>query len=1253
METKKTANPIEISGPFQRLIPEIFNPYEVCSFEQKGIEPCNIKSVAKLSLKTIGSDGTLYGAASLKTNVFIYKVSASYTLFFVDEGVPFYTKDERKSSHHALAFFDKHVMEDQENSKYYFHRIGRVENKDAVSAKGKWTVIPREFFADINDYVYLFLCCTNADAPTVKAYQVPLGQPFFWDLPVATAIYEGQKLNTSKILLGRIMELPVRKPIGSVIVGKPVLKRLDKYTWNSSANKAVRYDDNKVYHEEWTTDYTITHNGKKYRGPSIKVCVFRREKALLKASNVSASRRKYAEPITAFVWRSGNEDDAVKKSYLVEDPYNSYPFIHDSLSSTTIFGSLVTLTKLPIDNAARYIVRVLAQQCPGHRSFSIDADCLVYLMGGVIYRAESIVVAAYKDNERELTAEEIEHIDRLFELNGNHLFFDSPILYNADTDSEDVYYLKDVLGIGNGSNGCETLYKLLEALFSGIASYGINIDYLYSDIEGPWNEARPLASRRFGSGYLSSEASSHDFNSGKFYHEILWKEVINRKDIADRLLHRGFFYKGRELKDVYAPKDDPNNKYSLYGIHNSERPYYIRRNVNIWDAVMKGYSNNLFHEYVFKPVLKSHPKAKCSVFAHGKAKGYVNCAGRFETYLGGTVVQDSNIYSNGALYGDVSSEGYKKLYMDNWRMYPNEVTPFSYFIGNINKLRSLLVSSQDKKNVNGKFNAFISSYNIWINGYLSDERKYNDVLAATLERYYKEYLYHIFLCCPDKAIAYFNIEKTAIEKDGLTDEGGTYLFPYNDPERSKEEQYYQDSYQRLHEVLLEMNARVLGRSCKTTVKELATETDPFVISGMTLSDNTTLWRITWDETCPCTLIHNKQELTIMSSAGRQICFTKVVNKNDLTGKNLEKRFGIWVVAPKGILPEISSDKDYYERKPALFAERPDNEDYPKDLEIGKGGNHLDYNRMNNHTVFGESPKFQTWAIQFKVNREQETFTRLLWTGNFMRNLEDPKSRFEIVIGKREDVTNGLILSSWKAEKEISKIYGELEIGKTYELKLYLALYSELTEEIINGKVRYELWDVKDKKADKMLFFDESDIVKKGNESTAFFFSSICAFYPYIKEDVTVEVFKCYFTQQHEKLELFRESDGVNIGRVNKNVAAYTDLPVETSANDTLVAKLSWVNASEEDVRYKITYYQDGTAKRLNASEAVFIAKAGSEGYRLITLPAMKAGVKQVKLKCVKSIANRLLPVKRQSKTFFTDFFDSQKEKEIVVDITAP
>ena len=135
-----------------------------------------------------------------------------------------------------------------------------------------------------------------------------------------------------------------------------------------------------------------------------------------------------------------------------------------------------------------------------------------------------------------------------------------------------------------------------------------------------------------------------------------------------------------------------------------------RRNINVWDAVMKNYENNLFYDYIFKPILslEKYKLTKCSSNSRFDAKGYINRANMFETYLGGSVSVNEDMYSSIPLYEDYVSEGYKKLSMDNWKILPEQLDNiFQFFVGHINRIRGTELSS------NGKFNVFFTSWNIW------------------------------------------------------------------------------------------------------------------------------------------------------------------------------------------------------------------------------------------------------------------------------------------------------------------------------------------------------------------------------------------------------------------------------------------------------------------------------------------------------------------------------------------------------------
>lgn len=1420
---------VDLGRPNEKTTIKIFNPYDKNSYQGEDTLDSKfeeLKPVEVIKDRLIRSDGLFDDQYNTPTTDAIYIYQINWDIAVLRLGVDPYTftgQNRRKNDYKAFAFYDKAICpyddpeqwkENADNKRvneprtmYQMWHFGAI-NREDVDSKKDWIKIPREIFSDTQDYVYLAVC-TDAQqgAPKLEAIRFPQDRYFFYDLPVATSVYHGQHLNDSRILLGLVMSYePLRANLrlkqASPETGFKPCKM--EYHWVNGEKTVTVENEQQVFEKKTmtSTDYYLTYKHAVFEGTDIDLYIYKK----------SPDERK--KDLTAFVWQSGNEDDAVKKEYLMPifkripgaqllkpsvlpHPYNAYSYIMDCLSSHTMYSSMVSLTKFTSENAARYAVRTLAHQPEGNRCFSVDGNNLVFLIGGALFMVDFILTGAYSEN-RALEEAEYELIQALYAINGNHLFYDSAVNYDSNTFPEAQYYLEQVLGIKNRQNGCIAISKLLTDLFAEIANYGVKLDYVYSDIEWLWNDARTLVSRRFTDRYIGSypEAELNKLHENvigmrenaskrlKFYDRVVIGDVMKRDGIWAEMLRRGFKLSEKTIDAISVAQDVPDKRYSLYGIQDGEKSYEIRRAPNIWDAVMRGYVNEVFYQYVIRPIRASHPDAKCSVFSQDLAKGYTNHAKRFETYLGGTVYLNPDVYSCGAAYGEPPEEYYKKLCMDNWRMFPNKRTFYSHFVGNINQIRRLLVSSQSAEHKNGKFNAFIGSFNMWVNDYLNNDDLVEQVkdlkslrndqkFLNKLEQYYKEFLYHTFLCCPDRVNAYFEVERSAIRKQKTTDNGGTYYFPFGDVDNLiSYKKYFQDSYYRLQKVLEELNTIIGGNECETVVTNLATGNDQCVISGVKFS-NIILWRITAKDYlgADCVsgdmlrkrdlILLRRGELIIKVSDTRSIIYRngriyrplprerktanetmsaqlqKLISDNIMQEvKEIPKTCGLWVVTPVGIVPKLKSSSNYYELNSAyckksshprgLIGEVEDNvtnleskmrdfiekdmTDYIEGkasqafytaLEASKQsgkelsekeqdelmeskrqaekkavleeimakklnvrewyfGNDPDCLKLTGYdtnTVFGKSPDVHTSSIIFKVNKEPTTFIRMLSFTNLV----------EFIFGARPNKgikTEPLSVSIWGKENKEQRLPSLLNKGKTllkvgsrYELLCYIFLDSCVYDETVNANYRYEVWTLTEEGIRDKLINVFTHKVETSNPYRTGFFS------PYWEvlyrnrqneelfdwDTITIEEYKIYNTQQHEKLELFRERDGVNIGRINKDVDAYRDMPVETKRSDTLVGKLSWLNATDRDVEYELVYSMNGVKQQLSTSTH----KVGpnSEGSIIIPLPALKNDTTVVRLECRKAeIHEKDLNKEGKSPAFFLDYYNQHRVKSVEVKI---
>ncbi|MBR3920145.1 MAG: hypothetical protein IKJ59_15705 [Clostridia bacterium] len=1211
----------------------IFDPYKESSYvNSDSIE--TFESCGIIPNCIMGYNGAIYDSQT--HNIFIYKISA-ITAAIKYNGIYKFPTDDTNAIRYAAAFYDKNVFNhltsvsnkeykptDGNKISYFVHSFGCITNLQAANNALDWLVVPRELFnSEIdNDFIYLFVCIKNKFNPQILNYIIPADTPFYWDYPVATSLYDKQLLSESNILLGAVRTLSSEINKFVVLAGN--------FIWNNP--KEILECKSELCTVYSRTANFVDKNGIVYNNISLDIYVY---------------SDKINNSVNAFVWCSGNEDDLVKKSYIQnyytnegEQISDNYNYILSSLSLNTIFNSFVALTKGSFDNYARYIIRTLACQPQGCRSISIEGN-LSRLMGGALNKIAEILIGA-KEN-KELRQEEYYQIQTLFSLNGSVMWYDSPtklldlrdelsLPYKIDSDknndkfieqkAEMVFYLREVLGIKTGSNGCEAVKCIISSIFSKLDSYNFDIDYVFCDIETIFNDARTLNVRRFDENLenalqndleqklqlsLSKRKTVRDF----IYDDVIYTEILNRKNIWNELNQRGYFFDNSKFDDIKTV-----NLYN-YGIANSNS-YEHRRNINVWDAVMKNYENSLFYDYIFAPIL-SFPRfkdTKCSVNSKHEAKGYINRANMFETYLGGTVSVGNNMYSSIPIYEDYVSEGHKKLSMDNWKILPETLDSiYQYFVGHINRIRGTELSS------GGKFNVFFSSWNLWafeLNKrmkFIQNSKIEKPNLEQESKIYYKELLFHMFLSCPDKAIAYFNIEKRR-DKNNILD----YIDLFENAKYNSIEDieyirhYYTDSFKNLSIILQEFN-QITNRAKLTSLcRTLAIEPYPFVISGVTAKYGdgieVNIWRITCDSKHGFDII--KSENPIIYINGKTISF---LNGKIQCEDDNNDEIGIWVTTPNNVFPVITSDSNYYcNYNPAYHYIKNINE---KTSDIATFG------KYNQFTLFGELPKNHAVSLKFKIKHFNNHFAKLLYSGTL--------KPLEVIIGYDENTKDKQIKGVPLYFKGAGKDDNVISLNETtiYQLNLFIKL-NKLNSESFKLSIDYELIDTNNDNS--VLLKEHIDDISytpkisniqylmatlgiispeyslKGSEKESFL------------NCFDVKEFKIYHTGFNYKTEIFRNYNGINFSRVNKYIPAYKDMPVESNVGDTYTAKISWLNALNKNIDCKlifkvnsiqynidkncIVYSNDGSIifnNNFDSNQEVVISN-NSEGYFLINLP---------------------------------------------------
>lgn len=1278
-------------------IKTIVNPYDFRRLFRE------LKPVGVIEGYTLASNGKLSNDANFK--IVVYQVFANFAAlkFLPNEikGFAYYTDNvilrmiktgvgsDNINIYHPVDYLGSKLGTTEDaDFQYYCHNFGSCifSRTEKVDIQDKY-VIPREIFKDINDYAYLFVCAKKEADVSITHSSFPEDQPFFWDTPVATSLFVGQQLEKSDILLGSV----------KVIKKVSVLSKKQRYI-----------EKNIVCSYKWDNGKKVVWDGKNLIKQRVKtICAVSSEKATcsVKINNVlySASltlkvfvyqkyRKVNENDITAFVWCSGNEDDIVKKSYLrngmsCQTAYNKYPFILDSLSLNTIYHSYASLTHVSEENAARYVVRYIAQQPKGQRSVSVEGY-LVYLMGGALcWIGDELARNKRDDDEDKDVAENIlgdyssvennsgsssddkwnniivPRIDAMFDINDSKLFFDSPVNYKDSKNLTEHYkfaknYLQNVLGIKGGDSGCSRLKELLEALFKEIGRLGLSVDYVYCDIEKLYNDAWMLKVLRFDNHYIKTK----NIAQATIYQDI-WDKIIEGKlhpEIYSQMKSLGFYNEGRGVQigeqlsvgATNAEKEKWNVLYDIYKVLENEEYYGIangklyerRRNLNIWDVVMKNYMNKMFYENVVNPVQQTFKDAKCSCYGHTFAKGYINHADKWETYLGGSLMLGEDMYSSISLYGDYYSKDFRKLSMDNWQILPS-VSPFSFFVDYVNKVRASFLSSPHHH-----FNVFISSWNIWayelneelhffknnnINGEDQEEKEKNNILYLKAQAYHEELLNHMFLLNPDKAIAYFNLEPKRRMNDA------------EDYIAIDEKTYFTESYNKLHDILKKLNEIFSGNKVIPQTQTLAVETEPYVLLCAEVN-NKWIWRLTVKEEIAPEIGPSTASFIV---GGRKITF------NNVKKCTPEQGFGFWIETQKDVKPHIESvDENYYYNHPACEYEKEnthnpdriifggDNLKYLKHHKSDTEENDRDYTALQyydyrNYTLFGEVPAKHTMGIQFEVGKIQNECELLQIS--FLRSVK------AVILPDTQNDSFVLKIKSPQMEESIC-----VKKRVRYKLALCVETHPTVEDEKFNADVQYTISEVSNGEFVKPTTITLPTVSFKLSKGQQFFASSLKIFkYNDMLVDeipIALKDFRLYFSGHQEKVELFREDNGLNITRVNKGIAAFADNDslLKEEYNDTIVAKVSWLNAEKEPITYVLdisvgkieggnVYPIDGRVLNHYIGEEdnlYFEVAPESEGYILVMLPNVHIQ-KDDEIKWALKLAGKESPLKNGSIVF--------------------
>lgn len=1103
------------------------------------------------------------------------------------------------------------------NSGLYYKQLD--DNKSSYEL-----LVPHELFErNAASKVYLYVASYENNHPKVHAHYYPKNKPYFYEEPVAEAIIEENSLLGSRILLGEAY-LNGKKLNGFFIWANPLTKVLakgkDTASFKAYFCAVPKVCDLKKTEEAFKKRLTKAPSEARKLTKSVV------EKKLLEyvSKTLRLAIYEYNQEITvypkdtstfySFIWHTNS---IVDKRYVESDAtkgaaHHEFKNLYDNFGFDGIYNSYSSLSIIPPVNAAKKIARELLQQPKGKRSISLDGF-LTQLMGAAIYEAESknnTMLSDYDSDEGNIIPNQINKDHRLFrdylysmiysdsstEYSGEGFFFyDSPIHYNKpkydlgseispdlaaaliNADEKDPakhafvdkvleywkkvkrYHtlLSDQLNIGDPDNskdkrptsGCHAIKKLLQEIFKVIDSYKIDIDYVYSDLEQITNAAWPLRTKHRieqNNDYL------YDLDlykvDGKISYEKMWNAAFSstrfKKEILPKLEARGYFINSSTSKPWAAVKA------SFWRINGNERP-------------AMGYWLNSTYA----------GRRKINIWDCVMEEYYIEL---LEKYLF-EPVKKYNPKAKYSAYHVNGSKGYN-TYGKNIRFEP-------YLGGNINigKQMSSCTALYGGNLSTGHCKYNLDDYRCFVEDSSTFAKFKNEVntmrsLAASTpagvmpfysckffrdgdaDGLYKESLFHAWLSNPDQMIAYLYYEKERYDKI------------FNDEnEDDRKSSYFRTCYQDIQEVLNELNKYVTKPISKVITTNIVNETEDFVLSGVQTGDKN-IWRLTPKYPFPekdglVQTLDLKPELNF-NIKGKKISF--VGKRSDMYRVYTNDNHGAWIVTPKTTFPKITVGDNYFESHSSYETDKP------------QKANNLLFTYMGDDTSLQQRQQ-NFWHMQ-GVSVFGEYAPKQIWEAHVRFNKLNDITIFRTTATNFEGIKTGI----WYTVKAVvtQPSINDLENGKIFhgEIKYFCKIDTEKNfREVFVKSLKAPLDDS---------IYKPIQYTQIGE-----------------KDSVDVDHFKISIAGKNIRADLYRESDGVNITRVNKSLSYYKETALaDTRIKDTIMAKISWLNASNDDESYTIKisqYDQNEKIIRRTTLDKINVG-SGDQDYKLIPLPALNS-----------------------------------------------
>lgn len=664
----------------------------------------------------------------------------------------------------------------------------------------------------------------------------------------------------------------------------------------------------------------------------------------------------------------------------------------------------------------------------------------------------------------------------------------------------------------------------------------------------------------------------------------MFQRIVDNPDykeyIRPMLVERGFkFWEDPKYPEIY----------SIYTKSGAE--YDISR--SIWDAVMRDWINHYMLEAA-SPVFKYYKKATLSDYRREDSKswqrhtgqgGGTEGAGGHINALGNDVgnVTNENAYFYRPAYGYFVNKQSGKPTFSKPTGYNNayfEPTVYNHFSWMLNDYKNMALSNEE-----GLLQVWLGCYN-----YMDPEE---NPTTPCFTPYYTETLLHIGMLNPQPFL-------------GWVTEGST-----------KGE--YAKAIKIISDTLNELT-RVVGAADRKPILTQHNWNDGFQMSGM-YAGGRNVWRITPNTYTGTTVEEFKVEGTTDPTFyidGQTITFPsgKIIENGSVYEAGM---CGYWVEMPTDASPVVTADENRYETYPA-FKETYDGYNEGMDYNyntanpvsswlIKKGKNssalvQTDKNDPNNKVLAmtgtytvknvvvtskisaGDSrAENQAWEVMVTLPEKMNDKAAVTLLGVY-----DDESFKAIDSGLK--ISNGKVYYANGEEKFVAIDGVDVSKGGTYKVKRLVdfnnaeALVSDYEIYDAEGKLLGSVQDVPFAKAVTLPILG----IGYGVENVE-------------GDAVLFDNYKLYATGVATDLLLYEKHIGMRI----------TD--VEKPTTDEVVARLSWMNATNDDKEYAVvaTYYKGDTEESKKTIKKVKLPH-GLDGEEIVEIPAKEGMAVTVSLK---------------------------------------